>query len=81
MLTADPAAAGERKIMLKEEKIKSKHLLTLWEFEGVLKYSSFFYGWYTNQDSRSGYRLPLTYFVTNLVVYIYSFVTILRKYD
>ncbi|XP_043526396.1 transmembrane channel-like protein 3 [Frieseomelitta varia] len=79
MLTADPAAAGERKIMLKEEKIKSKHLLTLWEFEGVLKYSPFFYGWYTNQDSRSGYRLPLVYFVTNLVVYIYSFVTILRK--
>ncbi|KOX69442.1 Transmembrane channel-like protein 3, partial [Melipona quadrifasciata] len=79
MLTADPAAAGERKIMLREEKIKSKHLLTLWEFEGVLKYSPFFYGWYTNQDSQSGYRLPLAYFVTNLVVYIYSFVTILRK--
>ncbi|KAK9300901.1 hypothetical protein QLX08_006602 [Tetragonisca angustula] len=79
MLTADPAAAGERKIMLREEKLKSKHLLTLWEFEGVLKYSPFFYGWYTNQDSRSGYRLPLVYFVTNLVVYIYSFLAILRK--
>ncbi|KOC63135.1 Transmembrane channel-like protein 3 [Habropoda laboriosa] len=79
MLTADPTAAGERKIMLREEKIKSKHLLTLWEFEGVLKYSPFFYGWYTNQDSQSGYRLPLAYFVTNLVVYIYSFVAILRK--
>ncbi|XP_046141915.1 transmembrane channel-like protein [Osmia bicornis bicornis] len=79
MLTADPLAAGERKIMLREEKIKSKHLLTLWEFEGVLKYSPFFYGWYTNQDSKSGYRLPLAYFVTNLVVYIYSFVAILRK--
>nr|XP_003702159.2 PREDICTED: transmembrane channel-like protein 3 isoform X1 [Megachile rotundata] len=79
MLAADPAAAGERKIMLKEEEIKSKHLLTLWEFEGILKYSPFFYGWYTNQDSRSGYRLPLAYFVTNLVVYVYSFVAILRK--
>ncbi|OAD52417.1 Transmembrane channel-like protein 3 [Eufriesea mexicana] len=79
MLTADPVAAGERKIMLREEQIKSKHLLTLWEFEGILKYSPFFYGWYTNQDSQSGYRLPLAYFVTNLVVYIYSFVAILRK--
>ncbi|XP_076677343.1 transmembrane channel-like protein [Andrena cerasifolii] len=79
MLTADPAAAGERKIMLREEKIKSKHLLTLWEFEGVLKYSPFFYGWYTNHDSEIGYRLPLAYFVTNVVVYIYSFVAILRK--
>ncbi|KZC08272.1 Transmembrane channel-like protein 3, partial [Dufourea novaeangliae] len=79
VLTADLAAAGERKIMLREERIKSKHLLTLWEFEGILKYSPFFYGWYTNQDSDSGYRLPLAYFVTNLVVYIYSFVAILRK--
>ncbi|XP_033175228.1 transmembrane channel-like protein 3 isoform X1 [Bombus impatiens] len=79
MLTADQAAAGERKIMPEEEKIKSKHLLTLWEFEGILRYSPFFYGWYTNQDSGSGYRLPLAYFVTNLVIYIYSFVAILRK--
>ncbi|KAG7189819.1 hypothetical protein KM043_017479 [Ampulex compressa] len=79
VLTADVQLAGERKIMLKEESVKSKHLLTLWEFEGVLKYSPFFYGWYTNQDSGSGYRLPLAYFVTNLVVYIYSFVAILRK--
>ncbi|KYQ52088.1 Transmembrane channel-like protein 3 [Trachymyrmex zeteki] len=79
VLTANATLAGERKIMLKEETIKSKDLLTLWEFEGVLKYSPFFYGWYTNQDSNSNYRLPLAYFVTNLVVYIYSFVAILRK--
>ncbi|XP_012063519.1 PREDICTED: transmembrane channel-like protein 3 [Atta cephalotes] len=79
VLTANVTLAGERKIMLQEEAIKSKDLLTLWEFEGVLKYSPFFYGWYTNQDSNSNYRLPLAYFVTNLVVYIYSFVAILRK--
>ncbi|XP_076379188.1 transmembrane channel-like protein [Megalopta genalis] len=79
VLTADPNAAGERKIMLREEKIESKHLLILWEFEGIFKYSPFFYGWYTNQDSKSGYRLPLAYFVTNLVIYIYSFVATLRK--
>ncbi|KAG5335422.1 TMC3 protein, partial [Acromyrmex charruanus] len=79
VLTANATLAGERKIMLQEEAIKSKDLLTLWEFEGVLKYSPFFYGWYTNQDSNSNYRLPLAYFVTNLVVYIYSFVAILRK--
>ncbi|EGI62029.1 Transmembrane channel-like protein 3 [Acromyrmex echinatior] len=80
VLTANATLAGERKIMLQEEAIKSKDLLTLWEFEGVLKYSPFFYGWYTNRDSNSNYRLPLAYFVTNLVVYIYSFVAILRKY-
>ncbi|EFN72383.1 Transmembrane channel-like protein 3 [Camponotus floridanus] len=79
VLTADATLAGERKIMLEEERIKSKHLLSLWEFEGALKYSPFFYGWYTNQDSNRNYRLPMAYFVTNLVVYTYSFVAILRK--
>ncbi|XP_011865678.1 PREDICTED: transmembrane channel-like protein 3 [Vollenhovia emeryi] len=79
VLTANPILAGERKIMLKEEAAKSKDLLTLWEFEGVLKYSPFFYGWYTNQDTNRSYRLPLAYFITNLVVYTYSFVAILRK--
>lgn len=80
MLTADESLDGERKIMLPEEREKSKHFLTLWEFGGALKYSPFFYGYYTNHDSRSGYRLPLAYFLVNLVVYIYSFVAILRKY-
>ncbi|XP_020282000.1 transmembrane channel-like protein 3 [Pseudomyrmex gracilis] len=79
ILTANATLAGERKHVPEEEAIKSKHLLTLWEFEGVLKYSAFFYGWYTNQDSNRNYRLPLAYFVTNLVVYTYSFVAILRK--
>lgn len=78
--TANVTLAGERKIMLEEESVKSKHLLTLWEFEGALKYSPFFYGWYTNQDTNRNYRLPMAYFVTNLVVYTYSFVAILRKY-
>lgn len=71
--------AGDRKIMLPEEKAKSNHLLTLWEFEGDLKYSPFFYGWYANQHTYKAYKLPLVYFVVNLVVYIYSFVAILRK--
>ncbi|XP_046816234.1 transmembrane channel-like protein isoform X2 [Vespa crabro] len=79
MFIADVKFAGERKIIPKEERIKSSHLTTLWKFEGILRYSPFFYGWYTNHDSKKGYRLPLAYFVTNLVVYTYSFVVILRK--
>lgn len=81
MLTADPNAAGERKKMLPEERNKSTNLLTLWEFEGVLKYSPIFYGYYTNRDpgENGGYRLPLAYFMTGLAVYIYSFVATLRK--
>lgn len=72
--------SGDRKIMLPEEQVKSIHLLTLWEFEGYLKYSPFFYGWYANQHTyKAAYKLPLAYFLVNLVVYTYSFVAILRK--
>ncbi|XP_058805239.1 transmembrane channel-like protein [Phymastichus coffea] len=71
--------AGERKTMLPEEQVKANHFLTLWEFEGNLKYSPFFYGWYSNKHTYKAYKLPLAYFVVNLVVYTYSFVAILRK--
>jgi hypothetical protein len=75
MLTADPKSAGERKEMLPEEKAKATNLLTLWDFEGVLRYSPLFYGYYTNRDgTRNAYRLPFAYFMTGLAVYIYSFV-------
>lgn len=80
MLTADVKAAGERKIMLPEEKEKAMDLLTLWDFEGILKYSPIFYGYYTNQDGPgTGYRLPFAYFMTGLAVYVYSFVATLRR--
>jgi len=81
LLTADPKSAGERKEMLPEEKAKSTNLMTLWDFEGVLKYSPIFYGYYTNRDgTRNGYRLPFAYFMTGLAVYIYSFVATLKRY-
>ena len=66
--------------MLPEEKANATNLMTLWDFEGVLKYSPIFYGFYTNKDSkRTGYRLPFAYFMTGLVVYIYSFVATLKR--
>ncbi|XP_021914731.1 uncharacterized protein LOC110827408 isoform X4 [Zootermopsis nevadensis] len=80
MLTADPKNAGERKEMLPEERTKATNLITLWNFEGVLKYSPIFYGYYTNRDgTRNGYRLPFAYFMTGLAVYIYSFVATLKR--
>lgn len=79
MLNSDLQFAGVRKELPAEDVAKSKNLFTLWEFDGALKYSPFFYGWYTNHDTKSGYRLPLAYFLANLVVYVYSFVAILRK--
>jgi hypothetical protein len=80
MLTANPKHAGERKEMLPAEKFKATNLITLWNFEGFLKYSPIFYGYYTNKDdTRSGYRLPFAYFMTGLAVYIYSFVATLKR--
>ncbi|KAJ8738016.1 hypothetical protein PYW08_000611 [Mythimna loreyi] len=77
-LTANPQQDGERKIIMDEEKLNASKLLTLWEFEGVLKCSPIFYGYYSNLE-RAQYRMPLAYFLTGLAVYIYSFVAILRK--
>ncbi|XP_022904331.2 transmembrane channel-like protein [Onthophagus taurus] len=80
LLTADQKAAGDRKLILKEDKYNATNFLTLWDFEGILKYSPLFYGWYTNKDIKDkGYRLPLAYFMTGLAVYVYSFVATLRK--
>ncbi|XP_052751457.1 transmembrane channel-like protein [Galleria mellonella] len=77
-LTADPQQDGSRKIIMEEERRNATNLLTLWEFEGVLKCSPIFYGYYSNIE-RPQYWMPLAYFLTGLVVYIYSFVAILRK--
>lgn len=87
-----PDAILDRKYVLNEEKYNSTNFLTLWNFEGVFKYSPLFYGWYSNRDyndsaifntfngSSSGYRLPFAYFITGLIVYAYSFVATLRKF-
>jgi len=69
--------------MLPEEKANGTNLLTLWDFNGVLKYSPIFYGYYRNEastkESRTGYRVPFAYFMTGLALYVYCFVAILRK--
>lgn len=81
VLTTNKADTGERKTLLPEEEATSMELMTLLNFEGVLQHSPMFYGYYSNQPtSDTGYRLPTAYFITGLVVYIYSFVATLRKY-
>ncbi|XP_017769171.1 PREDICTED: transmembrane channel-like protein 3 [Nicrophorus vespilloides] len=67
----------QRKLILPEDKYNSTNFLTLWDFEGVFKYSPMFYGWYSDKDPND--KTPLTYFLTGLAVYIYSFVATLRK--
>lgn len=79
-LAGDWTESGERKRLLKEDWVSAFDLKTLWVFEGILRYSPIFYGFYGNKEStREGYRLPLAYILTSMFVYGYSFVAILRK--
>ncbi|XP_016975783.2 transmembrane channel-like protein 1 [Drosophila rhopaloa] len=70
-----------RKRMSDPEARVAGNLFTFWEFEGYIKYSPMFYGYYSSTSgiSTSGYKLPLAYFLTAVLVYIYSFVATLRK--
>ncbi|VVC45319.1 TMC [Cinara cedri] len=80
VLTTSKENTGDRKRLLPDEEPLSMNFLDWWNFEGVLKQSPIFYGFYSNRsNSDSGYQLPTAYFITGLVIYIYSFVAILRK--
>ncbi|XP_062710606.1 transmembrane channel-like protein [Aedes albopictus] len=80
-INRDQAKCDIRKTMSQQEQAISSNFSTIWEFEGRLKYSSLFYGYYSTFSGAIswGYNLPLAYFLTGLVVYIYSFVATLKK--
>uniref|UniRef100_A0A182ULH7 TMC domain-containing protein n=1 Tax=Anopheles melas TaxID=34690 RepID=A0A182ULH7_9DIPT len=77
----EKAKCDIRKTMSKQELALTHNFSTIWEFEGHLKYSPLFYGYYSTFSGAIawGYNLPLAYFFTGLVVYIYSFVATLKK--
>ena len=55
-------------------------LQSIWDFEGYLKFSPIFYGYYSSDETTDmGYRLPLAYFLTSMILYLFSFFCILRK--
>ncbi|GFQ75519.1 transmembrane channel-like protein 3, partial [Trichonephila clavata] len=69
-----------RKEIESEEKESALNLKNIWDFEGYLKYSPIFYGYYSNREkTEEGYRVPLAYFLTSIAVYIFSFFAILRR--
>uniref|UniRef100_A0A336LRN1 CSON002176 protein n=1 Tax=Culicoides sonorensis TaxID=179676 RepID=A0A336LRN1_CULSO len=82
LITMDMNTTDRRKKMSAEEEAIAGKLITIWEFEGFLKYSPLFYGYYT-KEKYSGimwwYNLPLAYFLTGVAVYIYSFYATLQK--
>ncbi|XP_068243127.1 transmembrane channel-like protein [Palaemon carinicauda] len=79
-LAADRSRAGERKTLLPTDVITAYDFKVMWDFEGIMRYSPIFYGYYSKTPkTREGYRLPLAYFLATLAAYAYSFVAILRK--
>ncbi|CAO1430429.1 unnamed protein product [Diamesa serratosioi] len=81
VIATDANTKDDRKILLPEEKKTASNFITIWDFEGSLKYSPMFYGYYSNQSGAIewGYKLPIAYFLAGLFVYVYSFAATLRK--
>ena len=83
VLAANREAAGSkgaRKDLLRVEKFYAYNFVYLWEFEGALRYSPIFYGYYSKEIMTSaGYRIPLAYFCSMMAVYVFSFAIILKK--
>ncbi|XP_075526894.1 transmembrane channel-like protein 1 [Dermacentor variabilis] len=80
VLRGDDDPSGMRKQLESEEMKSALNLQAIWEFEGYLKYSPIFYGYYSNREmTEEGYRLPLAYLLSSLTMYIFSFFVILRK--
>lgn len=53
----------------------------MWEFEGFLKFSPIFYGYYSNVEiSKSGFwRNPLAFLISAMLTYLFCFFCISRK--
>ena len=58
----------------------ASYLKTVWNFEGWVKYSPLFYGYYSSvKRFDSGWRMPLGFLIGNLSIFAYSFIAILRQ--
>ncbi|XP_061441552.1 transmembrane channel-like protein 2 [Rhineura floridana] len=71
-----------RKIVPRAEQRTAMDFSVLWDFEGYIKYSAVFYGYYNNQRTIGWlkYRLPMAYFMVGVVgVYGYSIMVVIRS--
>uniref|UniRef100_A0A0N4ZPC3 TMC domain-containing protein n=1 Tax=Parastrongyloides trichosuri TaxID=131310 RepID=A0A0N4ZPC3_PARTI len=86
---ADAAADNNRKLRTASRKLVPSNEINLttklqvvWQYDGYLKHSPLFYGYYSDDKyvgTKVKYALPLAYFVITLLVFGYSFFAILRK--
>nr|XP_060639316.1 transmembrane channel-like protein 2 [Anolis sagrei ordinatus] len=71
-----------RKIVPRAEQPTAMDFSVLWDFEGYIKHSALFYGYYNNQRTIGWlkYRLPMAYFMVGVVgVYGYSLMVVIRS--
>ncbi|XP_067686533.1 transmembrane channel-like protein 1 [Haliotis asinina] len=79
LIVGVPHGNMTRKTVPAEEEASSADLKTIWDAEGILKYSVVFYGYYGNTDTiGSGYRLPLAYLLTCFMSFALSFIFVLK---
>ncbi|XP_042328544.1 transmembrane channel-like protein 2 isoform X1 [Sceloporus undulatus] len=82
ILMGAPYGSIPRKIVPRAEQPKAMDFSVLWDFEGYIKYSALFYGYYNNQRTIGWlkYRLPMAYFMVGIVgVYGYSLMVVIRS--
>ncbi|XP_070532227.1 transmembrane channel-like protein 1 isoform X2 [Ptychodera flava] len=69
-----------RKTVPESERGNAMDFDTVLDFNGYLKYSVLFYGYYGNSKSiGNGYQLPLAYLLVGIATYAVTFIIILRK--
>ncbi|XFG06324.1 hypothetical protein AB1E19_009948 [Capra hircus] len=81
VLMGMPYGSIPRKTVPRAEEEKAMDFSVLWDFEGYMKYSALFYGYYNNQRTIGWlrYRLPMAYFMVGVSVFGYSLMIVIRS--
>ncbi|XP_005260717.1 transmembrane channel-like protein 2 isoform X1 [Homo sapiens] len=81
VLMGMPYGSIPRKTVPRAEEEKAMDFSVLWDFEGYIKYSALFYGYYNNQRTIGWlrYRLPMAYFMVGVSVFGYSLIIVIRS--
>ncbi|NXQ79655.1 TMC2 protein, partial [Nyctibius grandis] len=80
VLMGMPYGSMPRKTVPRAEQARAMDFSVLWDFEGYIKYSALFYGYYNNQRTIGWlkYRLPMAYFMVGISVFGYSLMVVIR---
>ncbi|XP_006874924.1 PREDICTED: transmembrane channel-like protein 2 [Chrysochloris asiatica] len=81
VLMGMPYGSIPRKTVPRAEEEKAMDFSVLWDFEGYIKYSALFYGYYNDQRTIGWlrYRLPMAYFMVGVSVFGYSLMIVIRS--